>query len=310
MEALNKIDLKNILTMDIETARVVDELELDSPLFDAWEYSKRKGDKSITDKDLQELFKDKAALEAEFARIVCISVGVIRGDKLVTRTYNDSDEKSLLLNFNNDLGQMTAANPKFIFAGHHIIGFDLPFIFKRCLINGVIPHSLVDNSNAKPWEVKSLDTAVLWKTTGFNHTSLLSLATCLGLPSPKSDISGADVGKVFYEEGEAGVARISKYCERDILTVANVLRRWKFQPLLELESSEKVEVEKVPLIIALSNGAGCEKREKAELEQILVTLEDSELEPAFTVLDAIAAKKSTKLTATYVKSLRKKYNVK
>jgi 3'-5' exonuclease len=308
MEALRKVDLKNVVTLDIETARKHETLEIDSPEFDSWSYKVNKNGE-MTDVEIQESYVDQAALHPEFARIVCISVGRIKGDKLTVKTYDDDDEKVLLLNFNNDLGVVHEANSKTILAGHAIKGFDAPFIAKRSLINQVAPHTLIDVFGQKPWDLdeKMIDTKDLWKGSSFNSASLINIAVAFGIPSPKSDISGADVGRVYYEEGNTGKRRIVKYCERDVLATANILRKLKFLPLLSMESASVIQVEKEPLVVNLANGGPFEKREQKELIGILKLVEEDGMEEAMTILDAIAAKKSTKLTKTFMNQVRKSY---
>lgn len=306
MEALKKIDLKNVVFLDIETAREHKELDMKSEVFDSWNYS---NGRDRTDNETLEAYYAEAALSPEFARIVCITVGRIKGDELVVKTYSDSDEKTLLLNFCNDLGTVSEANAKTVLCGHAIKGFDAPFIAKRCLVNQVAVPTLLDVFGKKSWNVdeKMIDTKELWQGTGFRSSSLINIAVAMGVPSPKSDISGADVGRVFFEEGESGLMRICRYCERDVLATANIVRRWKFQPLLSLKSTDKVEVKKLPVIINLANGGSFEKREQKELEDVLKVVPEDEIEEALTILDAIAAKKGTKLTKTYMKTLRKNY---
>ena len=306
MEALRKLDLKNVVFLDIETASLVEELEMNTPLYDSFKYS---FGRDKTDLETIAHFPKEAALHAEFARIVCITVGIIRGTSLRTKTYADSDERTLLLNFQNDLGQITDANAKAILGGHAIKGFDAPFIAKRCLINQVTPHKLLDVFGKKPWNVddQMIDTKDLWQGTGFRASSLINIAVALGVPSPKSDISGAEVGGVYFGEGATGLKRIIKYCEQDVLAVANVCRRIKFEPLLALESSDKVEVEKLPVVINLANGGNFEKREQKELTDMMKLVDLDDLDAAFEVLEAIAAKKGTKLTKTYMNHLRKQY---
>ena len=311
MEALKKIDLKNVVFLDIETAREHEELDINSGVFESWKYSNGKDSsgKPLSNNEVLESYYNTAALFPEFARVVCITVGRIKGDELVVKTYSDSDEKTLLLNFNNDLGTVAEANAKTILCGHAIKGFDAPFIAKRCLINQVSVHTLLDVFGKKPWTVddQMIDTKDLWQGTGFRSSSLINISVAMGVPSPKSDISGADVGRVFFSEGESGLMRICRYCERDVLATANIVRRWKFQPLLSLKSSDKVEVTKLPVVINLANGGSFEKREQKELEAVLKVVPENEVEEALTVLDAIAAKKGSKLTKTYMKTLRKQY---
>lgn len=300
--------LKDLIFMDIETAREVEELELDSPMFDSWAYSMRKKTANGTDEELLQMYKDDAALYAEFAKIVCITVGMIRGDELYTKTYR-GDERQILMEFNNMLDVSTGKNAKTMLCGHAIKGFDAPFIAKRCLIHGLKFNYLLDVFGKKPWEVDAqmLDTKTLWQGTGFTPSSLINIAVALGIPSPKSDISGADVGRVYYEEGDAGVTRIVRYCERDVLATANVVRKLKYEPLLELKSGDEIKVDRFPTVINLANGGKFGKAEATELEGMLKALEPDELEPAFKILEAIAVKKSSKLKPKWVEDKKKEY---
>jgi 3'-5' exonuclease len=306
MNALKNINLEDLIFLDIETARLEKELPLDSPMFDSWKYSHGK-DPNTTDLDLQASYKNMAALYAEFARIVCITVGRIKGHVLKVTTYDDLDEKTLLSRFNSDLGIVMSSSSKTTLCGHAIKGFDAPFIFKRSLINGIFPHDSIDVSGKKPWEIDMLDTKELWQGSGFKASSLINIAVALGIPSPKSDISGADVGEVYFNEGPTGLLRIVKYCERDVLATANVMRKFKLEPLLELDSTEKVEVEKVPAVVRLANGGPLEKKEIAEIKSVLAIVPDEEKEAAFSVLEAISVKKGTKLTKAFITKLKKEY---
>jgi hypothetical protein len=83
----------------------------------------------------------------------------------------------------------------------------------------------------KPWEIPHLDTMELWKFGDYKHfTSLKLLTEILGVPSPKDDIDGSEVGKVFYQE--KNIERIVKYCEKDTIAVAQILLRFNNKPLL------------------------------------------------------------------------------
>jgi hypothetical protein len=86
----------------------------------------------------------------------------------------------------------------------------------------------------KPWETPILDTLHLWRFGDYKHyTSLKLLAAVLGVPSPKDDIDGSEVGNVYWKE--KNLERISIYCEKDVVTVANVILRFKGLPLLTEE---------------------------------------------------------------------------
>ena len=56
------------------------------------------------------------------------------------------------------------------------------------------------------------------------------MANILGIPSPKEDIDGSMVRDVYYEEKD--LERIIHYCERDVITVAQVFLRLRNDALL------------------------------------------------------------------------------
>jgi hypothetical protein len=102
------------------------------------------------------------------------------------------------------------------------------------IINGVsLPKSL-NLFGKKPWEVQHIDTMNLWRFGDFkNYTSLKLLGEVLGIPSPKDDIDGSQVAQVFYKE--KNINRIVNYCEKDVLTIAQVVLRFRNEPLLDSE---------------------------------------------------------------------------
>jgi predicted PolB exonuclease-like 3'-5' exonuclease len=72
----------------------------------------------------------------------------------------------------------------------------------------------------------------LWRFGDYKHyTSLKLMAHVLGIPSPKDDIDGSQVAKIFYEEND--LERIIRYCEKDTLTVAQLFLRLRNEPLIE-----------------------------------------------------------------------------
>jgi hypothetical protein len=86
----------------------------------------------------------------------------------------------------------------------------------------------------KPWEVAHLDTLELWKFGDYKHyTSLELLAAVFNIPTPKDDIDGSEVGEVYWKEKD--LDRIATYCEKDVLTTAQLLRRYLGLPLIKPE---------------------------------------------------------------------------
>ncbi len=228
---LKKILLEHILFLDIETVpQQAHYNELDDTAKALWDLkSKYQRKEDFTAED----FYDRAGIWAEFGKIICISVGyfVFKGDNRNFRvTTFHGEEIKILRDFKNLL-ETHFNKAHHLLCAHNGKEFDYPYIARRMIINGVeIPFKL-DLFGKKPWEVPHLDTLELWKFGDYKtYTSLKLLAHVLGIPSPKNDIDGSEVCKVFYEENN--IDRIVTYCEKDTITVAQILLKLRNEPLL------------------------------------------------------------------------------
>ena len=228
---IDKIVLPNILFLDIET---VPQNEFFSDLVEeTQELYTEKTQYQRKDEITPDEFYERAGIWAEFGKIICISVGyfTIKNAERQFRTKSIiGDEKELLEEFHN-LINTHFSNPAFVFCGHNIKEFDIPYLCRRMLINGIqIPEKL-QLFGRKPWEIPHLDTLELWKFGDYKHyTSLKLLTHVLGIPSPKEDIDGSEVRNVYYNEKD--INRIKKYCERDVIAVAQVLLRMRNEAIL------------------------------------------------------------------------------
>ncbi len=123
---------------------------------------------------------------------------------------------------------------KHLLCGHNAKEFDFPYIARRMLVNGIKIPPILDLAGKKPWEVQHLDTMELWKFGDYKHfTSLELLATIFDIPTPKDDITGADVGKVYWETHD--LERIVTYCQKDVVTTIQLFRRYRGEPLFKEE---------------------------------------------------------------------------
>lgn len=303
MRSLRDLNQANLLFFDIETAPVVHELELDTPLFDSWNYKQNKKGELSNDEVIK-TYSAEAGLSPEFAKIVSIVIGKIVKGKIYLITIDHDSEVDIL----NEVNEILERNLKCKLVGFVSKQFDTPFIFKRMLINGITPHDKVDNSGLKPWDILDIDLAEEWKGNSFTRASLINVATAFGLPSPKSDISGADVGRVYWEEGREGLNRISQYCGRDVVTTINVFRKMLIQEPLEVaEYKVDAKPEELSLFTKLLNGGKYGAAEKKELQGILDGMSEDEKEKAFVVLTAMtstARGKKTKFTKAHLKALK------
>ena len=294
MRILNKTHIEDLIFLDIETATVVEDLEIDSLLFDSWKYKKRNND--LSNIELQESYKKEAALFPEYSKVVCITVGRFKEGKIKLKSYYHDSEQELLKEFCKDLTTVYNNNNNVDICGWAIKGFDLPYLMKRCIINGVRLPELLDSSGLKPWELTSVDLADVWKSSAFKASSLVSVATALDLPSPKSDIDGSQVSGAYYR-GE--LDRIVKYCEEDVKAVIRVFQKFK---------GSEVHVDEKPLITRLFEGGRYSEEEKLELSEIVSKFTDSEKKKVKVVLDAMtstAKGKKTKVTKKDIKEIIK-----
>lgn len=222
---LQNIDLSKILFLDVETVSQKSSFdELDETFQSLWTRKSRQFLKDNTeDPDaVKETYTDKAGIFSEFAKVVCISVGFLRmeGKKMVFRlkSFYGDDEAEVLRDFSNLLNK-NYNNPLSSFlCGHNIKEFDIPFLCRRMIINGLEIPEIMQVSGKKPWEIKHfIDTLELWKFGDIkNFTSLNLLAAVLGVPSPKDDIDGSQVGRVYWQEKDT--ERIAQYCQKDVQT--------------------------------------------------------------------------------------------
>ncbi len=234
---MQHINIENLFLIDIETVSGVEHFHL---LNDEWkELWTEKILKSLPpDATAEEYYPKRAAILAEFAKVICISTGYFKKEnnewQLRIKSFYSEDERKVLENFITMLQQIHSRNTKWIFAGHNIKEFDIPFLSRRILVNNMAIPSCIDFQNMKPWETPVVDTLHLWRFGDYKHyTSLKLLSAALGVPSPKDDIDGSKVGEVFYTE--KNLQRIATYCGKDVATVANVILRFKNLPPLREE---------------------------------------------------------------------------
>jgi 3'-5' exonuclease len=234
------MNLNNILFIDIETVSEKKDFdELPSEMKDFWKNKSKywMKEEEVSETEVSEIYNNKAGIYAEFAKVICISVGIIysKNEKNVLRikSFYGDDEKKLLEEFAGLLNNKFDKPDKFKVCGHNIREFDIPFLSRRMVVNEIKLPELFNIAGKKPWEVQHIsDTMEMWKFGDYkNYTSLALLATILGIKSPKDDIDGSMVGQVYWETGD--LERIVRYCEKDVKTVAQIYLRMNYLPVLD-----------------------------------------------------------------------------
>jgi DNA polymerase elongation subunit (family B) len=174
---------------------------------------------------------NRAGIYAEFGKIICISVGFFNSGQLRIKSFWGDDEHRLLMDFAKLLNNFYNENHHLL-CGHNAKEFDFPYIARRMLINHIEIPKILNLAGKKPWEIQHIDTMELWKFGDFkNYTSLDLLTAVFDIPTPKDDISGADVWKVYWEENN--LERIKDYCEKDVVALVQLFRSYRNDVLID-----------------------------------------------------------------------------
>jgi 3'-5' exonuclease len=240
---LENYNIENILFLDIETVpqySTHDQLPLNfAALWEKKAVQLSRIDKVSPDGLVNpDQVYERAGIYAEFGKIVCISTGVLRNKSLWIKSFYGDDEKELLTGFIEMLNKLKEKSINYLCA-HNGKEFDYPYLIRWMLINGLEVPQVLDLSGKKPWEVNHLDTLELWKFGDYkSYTSLELLATVFNIPTPKNDINGSDVARVYWQEHD--LPRIVSYCQKDVVTIVNLLLRFKGRPVTGEDSVQIV----------------------------------------------------------------------
>ncbi|MBN1986617.1 MAG: 3'-5' exonuclease [Prolixibacteraceae bacterium] len=235
---LENLNIEEILFLDIETVPLAPEYEeLTEKWKELWEH---KMQYQINNGEPAEDLYDRAGIYAEFGKIICISAGYVTQKKgepfFRVKSFHDDDEKKLISNFFTAWKKFSQAGKRRLCA-HNGQEFDFPYIARRALVHNVPLPKIFDIAGAKPWEIKDhlIDTLQLWKFGDYKHyTSLSLLCELFNIPTPKDDIDGSQVARIYWEEND--IERIIRYCEKDTLAVANLLLKYKGDKIIPFEN--------------------------------------------------------------------------
>lgn len=235
---MQEFRLENILFLDIETVPGEESFnELPERRRELWDsrsaYLRKDGEEP------GEIW-ERAGLFAEFGKIVCISAGIFASiaepRRFRIKSFYGNDERKILADFSELVGKFGRGRDLRLCA-HNGKEFDFPFLARRFIILGEPLPSVLNVAGKKPWELSFIDTLELWKFGEFrNFTSLALLAEVLGISNPKDDLDGSQVAEVYYREGN--YTRIARYCEKDVLAVAQVFLRLRGEQLIPEENVE------------------------------------------------------------------------
>jgi hypothetical protein len=137
----------------------------------------------------------------------------------IDKEGNEQEEARALRDFLSLMSDFDSECDEIV--GHNIIGFDLPFIFQRCLVNNVAARPFV---NLGDYNVRGVfDTMRGWWLGGRNRVGLDDIAWALGIESSKtSEVEGSRVFEL-YQAGK--LLEIREYNLNDVRVTRKVYER-------------------------------------------------------------------------------------
>ena len=131
----------------------------------------------------------------------------------------EQDEKRSLLAFLGFMKDFDCDTDELV--GHNLLGFDLPFIFQRCLVHCISAKPLVD---LREFRVRGVfDTMHHWWLGAKRFVSLDDVAWALGIESSKT--ATAEGSKVFELYHAGKLAEIREYNLNDVRVTRKVYER-------------------------------------------------------------------------------------
>ena len=167
---------------------------------------------------IEELYR-KTALDGTKGEIISIAFA-LEDTEVFVHKREGSEKELLTAALANLIGLVGGKSPWFI--GHNIGGFDLKFIYQRCVINGVNPK--IDFKQWGRHAAQFYDTMTAWAGYG-NRISQDNLCKALNIEGKPSDITGANIWD-HYKAGN--IQRIAEYNAHDVEAVRKIYNRLNF----------------------------------------------------------------------------------
>lgn len=169
----------------------------------------------------------KTSFDGGLGQICCIGFA-IDDEPAQTYTVNTNsvaDERSMLEAFFSHLTDAYSVTDRPVFIGHNSNGFDIPFVWKRCIVLGVKPPVWFPR-DPKPWGDSTFDTMLAWNGPGAKAGgSMERICKILGIPG-KQGMDGSQVWPLF----QAGrISDIAAYCAADVERTRAMHQRMTFQ---------------------------------------------------------------------------------
>jgi len=218
------MNYKNLFYFDIETvSKYKDIVEFENEDNRGYKLFLQKIKRKKWEGDAKTIYIEKASIMPEYGKIVCVSMAIYKDDEIRLRSIYDDNEETLMKKVHKTFSSIS--NKTILGScGYYIKGFDIPWLNRKMLKYNLEIPNLLKTFNIKPWEMNVYDLAEMWRSNGtLEYVSFDEMLNELDIESPKDDISGGDVNKVYWEEQD--LKRIKKYCENDVIACVNAAKK-------------------------------------------------------------------------------------
>ena len=169
---------------------------------------------------------EKTSFNPDVAPIACICIGWHDGDTYRSLEFTNNHlttESNMLEDFHFTVNELCSKNgaqlSKPLFIGHNLAKFDLPFIWKRSVINNVACCVGVKWNDARHGS-NCFDTMTAWAGFG-NRISADNLCKILNI---KGKTEGMD-GSLVYDTWQTDPQKVIDYCHDDVTLVKEIHAR-------------------------------------------------------------------------------------
>ena len=315
---LKKINIEDILFMDIECVRKNKELDPSSKEYELYR-------KKIRNRDTDELpdqettlshYDKQAGLRFGYNKIVTIGLGYVKKGQVYIKSI-EGEEKEIIKEF------FEISQSFDYMSGFNLLYFDIPLTIlnggKYFDVTDYLPEKF-NTTFKKAWNLGNIIDLIDMKGPHYSNMSFDEALYHFGLDSSKTEIDGSQVSEAWYDGEEE---KVINYVKQDVFQTVNLFAKMQFkepyEDFIDRSGTKTPKVETNPLEDiyksdylsdkakdALRTKLGKKKLTKKDLEFIQDLLEQIYIRSEFMDTDnhsVIESKKNE--IAVFIKSLIK-----
>ena len=173
----------------------------------------------------------KTGFSGLYGSIACICYAFDDGEVFSVSVSDEISEQAMLSMFFMHVFNSTGIDTHrgkvagdLTVVGHNVIGFDLPFIKHRSIINKVKPSPQFIKAFDDKWGNDVKDTMIMWSPDKERRASMDKLCKAFGIPG-KGDFDGSMVAETWPVDPE----KVIEYCRDDVRRTREIYKRLTFQ---------------------------------------------------------------------------------